>query len=74
MRCRAPTCDSVAVLWSAPTNAGHPPLHKYKLERQLLATPEETVAAPAWVTANGELDDEDTSWTDSGLRVQLILC
>ena len=48
-------------------------MHKYKLERQLVALPDETVAAPAWQTANGDLDDEDVSWVDTNLEVRTLL-
>ena len=53
----------MALNWQLPEALGHPPFHKYKLQRSL--------GQPGnWKTANKFLDDEDTSWVDSGLEVR----
>eukprot|EP00884_Botryococcus_braunii_P022435 jgi/Botrbrau1/8876/Bobra.50_2s0031.2 len=56
------TCDSIAVSWQIPLQLGSPPMHKYKLERR-------RTDESKWVTAHGDLDDGDESWTDTGLEV-----
>jgi hypothetical protein len=62
LACTAMTCDSIAVRWHAPEKLGSPPMHKYKLERR-------RVGESKWVTANGDLDDEEEGWLDSDLEV-----
>ncbi|KAK9814892.1 hypothetical protein WJX73_001518 [Symbiochloris irregularis] len=78
LKCQAVTCSSIRLSWQAPQHVGQPPMHKYKLERQLqtlgastmsvAATMEADMAPDRWVTAHGELDDEDFSWQDSRLQ------
>lgn len=46
-------------------------MHKYKLERFPVSGSGESVRTSSWVTANPDLDDEDTSWLDSGLKVYM---
>ena len=59
------SCASAAISWQPPESLGHPPFHKYKLQRSL--------GQPGnWVSANRNLDDEDTSWVDSGLEVRIF--
>ena len=77
--CQAVTCSSIRLTWQAPLHLGQPPMHKYKLERQLqtLGAGQAPIAAALgaemspdrWITAHGELDDEDISWQDSRLQV-----
>ncbi|KAK9820409.1 hypothetical protein WJX72_010017 [[Myrmecia] bisecta] len=69
VQCRALSCDSIGVSWQAPAQLGHPPMHKYKLERQQVEGLEERIAMPQWVTANGDVDDEDSYFLDGGLEV-----
>lgn len=59
------TCDSIAVSWQVPLQLGSPHMHKYKLERR-------RAEESKWVTANGDLDDGDESWTDTGLQVACL--
>ena len=33
LRCRPVSCRAVACAWDPPTEPGHPPFHKFKLER-----------------------------------------
>ena len=64
LHCRPLTCRSVACTWDPPAEPGHPPFHKFKLER---LGPGDGSAAAAWETANGELDDEDLQFVDTSL-------
>lgn len=59
------SCSSIALSWQPPERHGHPPLHKYKLERQQVT---EASEASPWITAHGDLDDEDTSFLDEHLE------
>ena len=74
--CQGVTCSSLRLGWSPPEQLGQPPMHKYKLERQLQLPPDgssalagNTLLQERWATAHGELDDEDLQWQDSGLQV-----
>ena len=59
------SCASIVLSWQPPEALGHPPFHKYKLQRSL--------GQPGnWVTANRVLDDEDTTWVDPGIEVCLL--
>ena len=81
--CQVVSCSSIRLRWLAPRRLGQPALHKYKLERQLQSLSDGgvgsgsssagEVAHERWVTANGELDDEDLHWQDSHLQVSLGL-
>ena len=71
--CRAVACDAVEVTWQPPEQPGHPPFHKYKLERQEVESSDDRSApAAVWATAHGDLDDEDTQWVDIGLEVEHV--
>ncbi|KAK9834335.1 hypothetical protein WJX81_008044 [Elliptochloris bilobata] len=63
-RCRPLGCRTVACAWDPPAEPGHPPFHKFKLERLGQAGAH---GSAAWATANGELDDEDLQFVDTGL-------
>ena len=63
LHCKQVSCDSVELTWQSPEYVGHPPFHKYKLQRAAGAD------STAWVSANKYLDDEDVSWVDQGLEV-----
>ena len=59
----------MAVSWKAPNHLGQPVMHKYKLERQLLGGADGQDSGGKWVTADGDIDDEDMSVMDEGLQV-----
>lgn len=63
LSCRPISCDSIAVSWKKPLQGGSPHMHKYKLERR-------QAEESKWVTAHGDLDDEDDAWTDADLQVR----
>ena len=63
LRCKQAACGSALVTWQPPATLGHPPFHKYKLQRS-------RDGGVAWVTANRLLDPEDTSWLDEELEVR----
>ncbi len=62
MRGRQVSCSSVLLTWQPPERLGHPPFHKYKLQR---SEGEDS----GWVSVNKNLDDEEISWEDRGLEV-----
>lgn len=59
------SCKTVEITWQHPESVGHPPFHKYKLQR---ASDLEGVSSE-WMTVNRLLDVESTSWVDSHLQV-----
>ncbi|CAL8461872.1 g1403 [Coccomyxa elongata] len=61
LRCRQVTCSSILLTWQPPERLGHPPFHKYKLQR---SEGEDS----GWVSVNKNLDDEETHWEDRGLE------
>ena len=69
LKCKPLSCTSAAVTWKAPENLGHPPMHKYKLERQLLAKGAQQTAQ-GWVTADGDVDHEAHSVVDANVKVR----
>jgi len=64
LRCRPLTCAAVACAWDAPAEPGHPPFHKFKLER---LAPGGAGGPAAWATAGGELDGDQRQFVDAGL-------
>ncbi len=66
LRCRQVTCNSVLLTWQPPERLGHPPFHKYKLQR---SEGEDS----GWVSVNKNLGDEETHWEDGGLEVRLSM-
>ena len=67
LSCSALACNTVWVSWARPERVGHPPLHKYKLERwhRLPGSPE----AGRWETAHGDLDGDELGWQDEEVQV-----
>jgi hypothetical protein len=68
LRCAAANRSAVRLSWQPPAEPGHPPFHKYVLQRQQRAGGDGAVGDPAaaegrWEPA-GEPDDEDTAWVD----------
>jgi hypothetical protein len=63
LQCKQVGCGSALVTWRPPETVGHPPLHKYKLQRS-------RGNDSAWESANKNLDTEDVSWVDEGLQVK----
>ncbi len=59
------SCNAVEITWQHPESMGHPPFHKYKLQR---AADLEGVSSD-WTTVNRLLDVESTSWVDRHLQV-----
>lgn len=64
LQCRQVSCGSILLTWQPPERLGHPPLHKYKLQR---SEGDDSL----WVTVNKDLDDEESLWEDRGLQVLL---
>jgi len=64
LRCQPLTCAAVACAWDAPAEPGHPPFHKFKLER---LAPGGAGGPAAWATAGGELDGDQRQFVDAGL-------
>lgn len=62
LRCRQVSCSSILLTWQPPERLGHPPFHKYKLQR---SEGEDS----GWVSVNKNLDDEESFWEDGGLQV-----
>ena len=63
--CNADVC-TVA---QAPTHAGHPPMHKYRLERQNISARSHVQAQAVWDVAADEVDARDLSFIDTNLKV-----
>ena len=69
----APTSDAPAmqapgramqITWQPPQAAGHPPFHKYKLQRT--SDPD---GLSEWSTVNRQVDVDAASWIDRNLQV-----
>ena len=69
LTCKPLSCKSTALTWKAPEKLGHPPMHKYKLERQLLATGAQQTGQ-GWVTADGDVDHDASSVVDAHAKVR----
>ena len=69
LKCKPLSCTSAALTWKAPEKLGHPPMHKYKLERQLLAKGAQQTGQ-GWVTADGDVDHEAHSLVDANATVR----
>lgn len=69
LTCKPLSCTSAALTWKAPEILGHPPMHKYKLERQLLAKGAQQTGQ-GWVTAEGDVDHEAHSVVDANAKVR----
>ena len=67
LTCTAVACNAAWLSWTRPERLGHPPLHKYKLERwrRLPGSGE----AGKWETAHGDLDGDELSWQDEAVEV-----
>ena len=64
------SCLEVALSWGPPEDLGHPPMHKFKLERTSVTEAGSARVHPlTWVIANADLDDEESAWLDNGLDV-----
>jgi hypothetical protein len=61
LHCATANRSAVKLAWDAPVEAGHPPMHKYQLQRQALLRGQ---AVGKWHDV-GEPDDEDASWVDA---------
>ena len=59
-------CRGMEVTWQPPQSVGHPPFHKYKLQRT--SDPE---GQSEWRSVNRQVDVESTSWIDRQLQVLL---
>ena len=55
------------IAWQPPKTAGHPPFHKYKLQRT--SDPD---GLSEWRSVNRQVDVEATSWVDR--KLQVLLC
>ena len=69
MSCTAVACNAAWISWARPERLGHPPLHKYKLERwhRLPGSGE----GGKWETVHGDLDGDELSYQDEAVEVLL---
>ena len=56
--------SALEITWQPPKTAGHPPFHKYKLQRT--SDPD---GLSEWRSVNRQVDVEATIWTDRSLQV-----